>query len=826
MARFYPPRLPRPPPSQALDEWRWRLHPPPPHHHHLSISSHIQINETAVLPIICRHVSEGRTNGIFFGENPLTYTFPFILFEFFVVVILTRLIRFLLKPLKQPKIISEIIAGILLGPSVLRHKTWFSKNIVPAGNAEFVVSNIGIMGFMFFLFVYGVKMDTTLIKKSGKKHISIALMSILIPSIAAFSVAMIMRKNMDTELAKITSLGGISMYMGLSSCPLLFIVLKENNLLSSEVGRTSISTGLIGDLVGIIIAVVFEAGKQGDTGAMHTLWYLISLVIYVVIFFVFIRRAMVWICDTTPEGEAVKSTYVTFILLGIFMASFMTDLVGLSIGAGALWLGLVIPANPPLGTTILEKTETLMTEFFMPFSFLLIGYNTDVYAMIAADWSYLHPLFCMALTAYLTKFFSTWFTTIYWRMPFRDGLPLSLLLSLRGQIELIMFMHWLDKKMIKPPGYTILVLMTIAVTAIFTPVIMILYDPSKPYMVNKRRTIQHTPPNTDLVIVLSILDRESIGGIINLLELSAPTSGNPTSILALHLIELLGRTNPIFFDHDRQQVPPKYKCIQTINALTHFQSVRGFDSVKLRFFTAITSKQTMYQDICEVALDNKATLIVLSLPRGAITHNLEGAIVSGDGLRAVISHVLTHAPCSVGILVDKSENLGSLIRGHNSVNGSFGRSGFKLAVLFLGGADCREALVYVDRMVAGNEDLRVTVVRFLAFNHEGETETEKKLDDGTMTWFWVKNERNENVEYREVVVEDGEQTVGAVQGMNDGSYDLWIVGRRHGMNPVIVSGLSNWSENEDLGVIGDYVASVDFSSSASVLVIQQQILRG
>ena len=87
-------------------------------------------------------------------------------------------------------------------------------------------------------------------------------------------------------------------------------------------------------------------------------------------------------------------------------------------------------------------------------------------------------------------------------------------------------------------------------------------------------------------------------------------------------------------------------------------------------------------------------------------------------------HLLIY--CSVGILVYKSEN-GSLISGQNSVAGSFCRSGLRLAMLFLGGADCREALAYADRMVGGNEGITLTVVRFLAYNHhEGERENERE----------------------------------------------------------------------------------------------------
>lgn len=189
------------------------------------------------------------------------------------------------------------------------------------------------------------------------------------------------------------------------------------------------------------------------------------------------------------------------------------------------------------------------------------------------------------------------------------------------------------------------------------------------------------------------------------------------------------------------------------------------------------------------------------------------------GLHSVNASVLEHAPCSVGILVDKCDL-------HSPMVGqSFWSSAQHLAIVFLGGADARESLAYADR-IAGNLDVYVSVIRFLSQNSRGDDEFEKKLDDGVVTWFWVKNEGNERVIYREVVVRNGAETLEAIRSMNHDSYDLVIVGRKQGVNPVLVEGLSNWSEeHEQLGIIGDYIASQDFTAAASVLVVQQQVLR-
>ncbi|KAG4387254.1 hypothetical protein GLYMA_11G164401v4 [Glycine max] len=101
-----------------------------------------------------------------------------------------------------------------------------------------------------------------------------------------------------------------------------------------------------------------------------------------------------------------------------------------------------------------------MADILLPFSFIMVGSYTDFYAMSASGWSSLEPLIVMVITGYVLKFFSTWIVLHFWRMPLREGLTLSLTLSLRGHIELILFVHWMDKNILHIPDFTLLVLMT------------------------------------------------------------------------------------------------------------------------------------------------------------------------------------------------------------------------------------------------------------------------------------------------------------------------------------------------------------------------------
>ncbi|CAL0334964.1 unnamed protein product [Lupinus luteus] len=664
------------------------------------------------------------------------------------------------------------------------------------------------MGFMFYVFIYGVKMDPFLLRKTGKVHLYVALVGISIPTTSVFVVGLLMRKTMEKEMATNSSIGIIAAYLGITAFPVLYNVLKEFNFLNSDVGRMALAMAIIGDAFGVFTVVAFEAGKQGEAGAENALWYMISLVVIIMIILFCIRPVMVWIDDNIPEGGSVDHSFVVAILLGVLVMGFITDFLGISIANGPLWLGLVIPDGPRLGATIIQKSETIMNDLLIPFSYLMVGSYTDVYAMSNVDWSSLIPLFAMVLTGYLTKFFSTWFAAFYWRIPFRDGLTLSFIMSLRGQIELILFVHMMDKKILKIPGFTLLVLITTIFSAIFTPLISILYDPTRPYIVSQRRNIQHNPPKKDLTMVVSIFDTRSITGLINLLHISNATLEGPLSVFALRVIELVGRANPLIIDHSKQEVPRIYRWSHAIKTLEHFSVLREF--VKIQFFTSVSPKKSMFQDICLLALEHEASLIILPFNKDGVHNHV---------VKLIILQVLDHAPCSIAIFVDngflQSTNIGS--SRHKSTKQKF-------AVLFLGGADARETLVYADRMVS-NPEVSLTVIRFFTHTHVANNEVEKKLDDGIMTWFWVKNERNSNVVYRELVVKNGEETIAGIRAINDGSYDLWIVGRKQGINPIFLTGLSEWSENEELGLIGDFLSSPDFPGSHSVLVIQQQILR-
>ncbi|CAH9129283.1 unnamed protein product [Cuscuta epithymum] len=778
-------------------------------------TSYIPHNETELIKsglLVCLPLRDTHTRSVFYGDSPLDHTMPLIYAELSVIILITQLLRVLLKPLRQPRVVSEIIGGVIIGPSVLSRSKKFRDKLFPE-RAKFITRNVGLLGFMYFLFLSGVKTDLSLLKKVGKKYWYAAGFIVVLPLLCVIFVAIPLRKSMEKEVAKVSSLIGIASEFAITSFPVIYPIIKEFNLLSSEMGRTALSVAVVSDVIGNQFLLIFDASKQGEAKSSAAYWFTLSTIVMMVSVFIGLRQAMIWIVRITPEGKPVDQIYVIAILLGVMVIGFVCDFTGIPIANGPLWLGLAVPEGPPLGETIVEKSETFILDLLMPFSYVYVGLITDV-STISSHWSILQPLFIIAVVGYITKLLSVLLISSFLNMPLRDGLALSLILSLRGQTEVLLYLHWIEVKMITPPYYAMLVVMTVMVTGIITPLLSIIYDPTRPYRVNNRRNVQHTAPNSELRIVTCIHKEENVPGLLKLLELTSPTVNSPFSVYAIHLIDLIGRAVPVFIDHHARDGPAKKKSKKPVtqspihNALKLFQEGRGEGNIKIHPYTSISPKKSMYQDICELALTKKASLIILPIHRDVVP----------DGFQTVNSSVLAHAPCSVALLVDRGfadQNLRTRQL-----------SNYHFAFLFLGGADSREALVCADRM-ASRPEISLTVIRFLAHNGEGDNEMEKKLDDGLVTWFWVKNEANRQVVYREAVVRNGEETVAAIQAMKEeDDYDLWIVGRKQGINPVLLQGLTNWSQNHELGVIGDYVANTNLGGTASILVVQQQILRG
>lgn len=359
----------------------------------------------------------------------------------------------------------------------------------------------------------------------------------------------------------------------------------------------------------------------------------------------------------------------------------------------------------------------------------------------------------------------------------------------------------------------------------------VLYNPASKVSPYERKTIQKTRSEEELRVVACLHGFYNVPSMINILEASNPSQKSPISVFALQLVELIGRASAMVVVHTTRKAGsrnPTHEEAQTEQIISAFDNYElRSDGVKVQTLTARAAYNTMDEDICNVAKDNRAAFIILPFYRQQTPDGEMEDI--NPSIRTVNENVLAHAPCSVAVLIDR----------RMPDNMEFPR---RVAVLFFGGPDDREALAYGWRM-SEHQHISLRVVRLVPSQHlmqndpmdflgpvpgivsvPIDSEKEKMLDDDYITKFRNNTADSNSVLYQELVLNDEEETIRAIKSM-DTDHDLFIVGRGRGMSSPLTAGLADWCDCPELGPIGDLFATSEFSSPFSVLVMQQYVRR-
>ncbi|KAK7327988.1 hypothetical protein VNO77_22082 [Canavalia gladiata] len=777
--------------------------------------------------IVCYTPTMTTTNGLWQGDNPLDFSLPLFILQLTLIVCATRFFVLILGPFHQPRVIAEIMGGLLLGPSVLGRNASFVSTVFPQ-KSLLVMETMANIGLIYFLFLVGLEMDISIIKRSGKKTLSIALAGMVLPFMVGACLS-----SFVYEKDKNLNQGGYVLYLGIvlsvTAFPVLARMLADLKLINTDLGRLALSTSLINDVLAWVLLAVAIALSEQNTSAWASAWVILSNLVFVLFCFVAVRPAVLWLIKKTPEEKPFSEFQICIVLVGVMISAFVTDVLGTHSVFGAFVYGLTIP-NGPLGAAIIEKLEDFVSGLLLPLFYVISGLKTDIKLINGASaWTFvlvLIPFTCIG------KIVGTLLMTLVFQIPNRDGVVLGLLMNTKGLIEMIVLNVGREQKVLSDEVFSIMVIVTLVMTAIISPIVTIIYKPTKRLISYKRRTVQNSRLDTDLRVLLCVHAPRNVPTIVNLLEATHPHKRSPICAYVLHLVELTGRASAMLVVHaNRQSGGPALNKTQAqsdhiMTAFRNFEELTGHVSVHP--LTAISPYSTMHEDICNVAEEKRVSTIIIPFHK---QHTVDGEMQdTNPALRLVNHNLLQTSPCSVGILVDRGLN------GSNRLTSD--QASHQVAVLYFGGPDDREALAYGWRM-SRHPRVKLTVMHFIpskdvskSFSSKDDeidtnisSEMEIKLDEEYINEFKTMATKDDSVVYIDKVVSNGEETVAAIRSMNNVN-DLFIVGRGQGTTSPLKDGLTDWSECPELGAIGDLLASSDFETTASVLVMHQYVAQG
>ncbi|KAE8729827.1 Cation/H(+) antiporter 19 [Hibiscus syriacus] len=518
--------------------------------------------------------------------------------------------------------------------------------------------------------------------------------------------------------------------MVITAFPVLVCILAELKLLATYVGRIAMSAVAFNDVVAWTLLALALSGS--DSSHLVSLWVLLCGTAFVV-FFIFVLKPILSVtARRSLDGEPVGELYICITLSLVLAAGFITDIIGINALFSAFMVGIIIPKDSPFTGMLIEKIEDLFSGLFLPLYFASNGLKTNI----------------TTIKVGLAMLFN---------VPFVEALALGVLMNTKGLVELIVLNIGKDRKVLTDQSFVKLVLMALFTTFITTPILMAVYKPARKGTPYNHRMIWRKDPDTELRVLACFYNTRNIPTLINLIKSSRGTRKKDNSVKSG-----LPFWNKVPGDQD-----------QMVIAFEAYQQLR---SVVIRPMNAISALNSIHDDIFTSAERKRAALIIMPFHKH---QRVDGTMESlGHSFHLVNQRVLRHAPCSVGILVDRG------LGGTTQVVAS--EVSYSVVVPFFGGQDDREALSYGIRIA--KHGIKLTILKFTT---KPETEPDPSRPDAS----------TESVKDNEIFSDS----------------TLFLVGITSPAMP-----LSERSTDcPKLGHVGSYLASSDFSTTSSILVIQQ-----
>ncbi|KAK3385856.1 Sodium/hydrogen exchanger family-domain-containing protein [Podospora didyma] len=421
--------------------------------------------------------------GIFEGLNPTVYNAsdPIILFiiQATLVIALTRLLYWPLSKIREPRVIAEVITGIILGPSVMGRIPGFTAAIFPpAGMAPFrLAANLGLV---LFLFLVGLEINLTYLLRNWRIAISVASLDMAIPFGLGVAVAYGLYNEFAGEPGTAPiSFGLFALFIGvamaITAFPVLCRILTSLKLLNTTVGVIVLTSGIANDVVGWVLLALCVTLVNAGAG-VTAVWVLLVAVGYSFFLAYAVRPAFMWVLRRTRSLENGPTEGVVALTIFMVLASaFFTSVIGVHSIFGAFMIGLMCPHEGGFAIKLTEKIEDLTSTLFVPLFFALSGINTNLALLDSGKvWGY---VIAITVVAFFSKVIGGSLGARLNGLVWRESLTIGTLMSCKGLVELIVLNIGLQANILLPRTFTMFVVMALVTTFATAPLVSWLYPP-------------------------------------------------------------------------------------------------------------------------------------------------------------------------------------------------------------------------------------------------------------------------------------------------------------------------------------------------------------
>lgn len=393
-----------------------------------------------------------------------------LLLQVIVIVVATRLMGALAARFRQPVVVGEVIAGILLGPSLLG---WAAPEITAF---IFPPATLGVLkllsqiGVCLFMFVVGLELEVGHLRARARTAVLVSHVSIVFP----FALGVVLAVSLYSRYAAVgTAFVPFALFLGIAlsitAFPVLARILKERGMEKTFLGTTATVCAAVDDVTAwTLLAFVVAIADTTSLGSI--LVGLGSVLGFVVVMLGVIRpRLPRWLGTETPGAQSPSRGALVAVLLLILASALATEGIGIHALFGAFLAGVVMPPQKEFRAYLAVRLESFSGLFLLPLFFAFSGLRTQVGLLNdTTSW-----LVCAAIigVATLGKLGGTMLTARATGMTWNDSFALGALMNTRGLVELVALNIGYDLGILPPRIFAMMVLMTLVTTFMTGPLL-------------------------------------------------------------------------------------------------------------------------------------------------------------------------------------------------------------------------------------------------------------------------------------------------------------------------------------------------------------------
>ncbi|APU98037.1 cation:proton antiporter [Sphingobacterium siyangense] len=412
--------------------------------------------------------------------HSLQHPLAILLAQIVTIIIAARIMGWICIKIKQPVVIGEMLAGIILGPSLLGlYFPEFSHTLFPVeslSNLQFL-SQIGLILFMFII---GMELDLNVLRNKAHDAVVISHASIVIPFTLGISLAYFLylfHPPTNVEFLSYSLFIGIS--MSITAFPVLARIIQERGLQKSKLGAMAITCAAADDITAwCILAVVIAIVKAGDfASALYTIGLAVA---YVLIMIKIVRPFLMRVGEVKGSKEALSKPVVAIFFIVLLLSAYATEVIGIHALFGAFMAGAIMPEGSRFRTAFIEKIEDVSTLLLLPLFFVYTGLRTQI--GLLNDPQLWMITVGIILVAVIGKFAGSTLAARFVGQSWKDSLSIGALMNTRGLMELIVLNIGYDLGVLSAELFSMMVVMALVTTFMTGPsldLINFLYRPKK-----------------------------------------------------------------------------------------------------------------------------------------------------------------------------------------------------------------------------------------------------------------------------------------------------------------------------------------------------------